>query len=111
MLSYLASGIYLGSCTYDDLCDLLKNRHPDNFNPTVCLQIPTLADNKIDCNCPFDLGSGFFNLQNILLEIPDASLSLATFWGSGDFNVTASFSDSLGEISNIQIQFSCKTAE
>jgi hypothetical protein len=108
--SYLAAGIYVGSCDYADLCSLIKTLIPDSFNPTFCSQFPALLDIGIDCNCPFNVKSGFVNLQDIVLLIPDASQSIATFLASGDFDVTANVADPVGPIANIQILFSAKPA-
>ncbi len=83
---------------------------PDSFNPTFCAQFPSLLDIGIDCNCPFNVKSGFVNLQDIVLLIPDASQSIATFLASGDFDVTANVADPSGPIANIQILFSAKPA-
>jgi len=100
----------VGSCDYADLCTLVKTLLPESFNPTQCLNYPTLADYGIDCNCPFNVKSGFVNIQDILLEIPDASQSIATFLASGDFDITAKVSDPKGDVANFQIQFSVKAA-
>ena len=54
--------------------------------------------------------SGFINLQDIEVEVPDASQSIATFLASGDFDVTIKAADPLGDIANIQVQFSVKPA-
>lgn len=62
---YLAAGVYVGSCTYDDICEIVKTLLPDSFNPTACL--PELASYGIDCTCPIKLKSG-------LIEILDAKL-------------------------------------
>ena len=98
------------SCDYADLCTLVKTLLPDSFNPQVCAQYPTLLQYGIDCNCPFNIVSGFINIPDILLDIPDASQSIATFLASGDFDITMKTADPQGDIANVQIQFSVKPA-
>jgi hypothetical protein len=50
---YQAAGIFVGSCTYNDLCTIIQNLLPNNFNPNVCA--PELAEFGIKCTCPFGL--------------------------------------------------------
>ena len=83
---------------------------PDSFNPTVCSTYPTLIDYGIDCNCPFNIKSGFVNIDNITFDVPDASTSIATFLASGDFDVTATVADPIGPIANFNLKFSVKKA-
>ena len=93
------------------MCTLVKSLIPDSFNPAYCAQFPMLLDYGIDCNCPFNVKSGFINLQDITLIIPDASQSIATFLASGDFDINITdIADPKGPIANIQVQFSAKPA-
>ena len=83
---------------------------PYFFSPTNCANYPQLASNGIDCNCPFNIASGFINLQDIELELPDYSQSLLVWFAKGDFDWTIKMKDTLGDIGNLQVQFSIKLA-
>lgn len=83
---YLASGLYVGSCTYNDGCkDLLQ----DILNITAANGNcpPPLAAIGIDCSCPFNIPQN----NNINLQFPsnieDLSTSVASFLASGDFKI------------------------
>lgn len=67
---YLSNGNYVGSCTYNDLCELMKsvlgydeNNCPDN-----------LINNSIDCTCPFKLPARELDID-VVADLPDASAS------------------------------------
>ncbi len=100
----MASGVYVGSCTYDDLCKIIATLVPTSFNPQACP--PSLAQYGIDCTCPFKLRAGDILVDNIDVELPDASTSVATFLASGDFDVTIKASDNTGPFGCLNIKFS-----
>lgn len=56
---YLASGVYVGSCTYDDICDIVATLLP-NFTPEKCPA--SLAVYGIDCKCPFNIKAGLVEI-------------------------------------------------
>lgn len=65
---YLSNGIYVGSCTYDDLCELMKSVL--GYSETNCPQ--NLIDNNIDCTCPFKLPARDLDID-VVANLPDAS--------------------------------------
>jgi hypothetical protein len=105
----LASGIYVGSCVYDDICAIVAQLVPDSFNPNACP--PELADYGIDCKCPFKIRSGRIEILDTLLELPDASASIATFLASGDFDITIKTEDPLGKFACVRIKFTVKSSK
>ena len=102
---YIASGVYVGSCTYDDICDIIKSLLP-NFTPDSCPA--SLAVYGIDCNCPFNIKAGKVELLSEQLDLPDASQSVATFLASGDFDIKMSASDAIGSYGCINFKFTVK---
>ena len=70
--SYLAQGIYVGSCDYPDICKVVAQLLPQ-FNPNDCPA--SVAQYGIDCNCPFKLVSGNIAINEIL-AFPDASATV-----------------------------------
>jgi len=103
---YLAAGIFVGSCSYTDLCKIVEQLVPDSFNPTACP--PELLDFGIDCKCPFSIRDGLIEIIDTILDLPDASQSIATFLASGDFDITIKTQDASGPFANIRIQFTVK---
>ena len=86
------------------MCAVVKSLLPDSFNPQACP--PALAEYGIDCTCPFKIRSGDILIDNIDLDLPDASTSIATFLASGDFDVTIKTSDTAGPYGCVNIKFS-----
>ena len=105
----MASGVYVGSCVYDDLCSIISQLIPDSFNPTACP--PELAQFGIDCTCPFKVPAGNVNIEDTLAELPDASTSIATFLASGDFDITIKTEDVLGKYACVRIKFTVKPSK
>lgn len=104
--SYKAGGVSVGSCKYSDLCTIVETLLPGNFNPSVCP--PELAPFGIDCTCPFNLKAGPLDISNQVLNLPDASQTIATFLASGDFDINIKLADSVGSISCVNIGFSVR---
>ena len=106
--SYLTPEMYIGSCVYDDICKIIENLYPESFHPTNCS--PELAEYGIDCTCPFKIRSGPIDLIDILLDIPDFSMSnyLVYLFGSGDFDVTIKMEDLQGKLACLRIKYSIK---
>ncbi|CAF2104507.1 unnamed protein product [Rotaria magnacalcarata] len=82
---YLVDGAYVGSCNYTDLCTFLKSIW-DDFKPETCS--PVLLDYGIDCTCPFNISPLTLDLNDLPLDLPDASQSAASFMASGNFDIT-----------------------
>ena len=72
----MAAGIYVGSCVYDDLCEMVAKLLPESFNPTACP--PELAQYGIDCRCPFNIKKTLLDIKDIDVEFPDAAATVAT---------------------------------
>ena len=106
IFSYLAAGIYVGSCVYNDLCTIVQQLVPDSFNPTACP--PELADYGIDCKCPFNIRDGLIEVIDTELDLPDASTSIATFLASGDFDIIIKTNVANAPYGNVQIKFTVK---
>jgi hypothetical protein len=108
----LSSGIYIGSCIYDDICTHIAQLFPQTFNPADCP--PEFADYGIDCTCPFNISSGPVDVVNALLNLPDLSDpnsfvgSFGTFLSFGDFDVTFKTEDPLGKLACLRIKYSIK---
>ena len=105
----MAAGIYVGSCVYDDICTIVASLLPDSFNPSACP--PELADYGIDCTCPFKIRSGRIEVIDTLLDLPDASTSIATFLASGDFDITINTEDPQGKFGCVRIKFTVKPSK
>ncbi|CAF1055510.1 unnamed protein product [Brachionus calyciflorus] len=101
---YLAAGVYVGSCTYDDMCKVVATLLP-SFTPETCP--PSLADLGIDCTCPFKLKAGLLEIEE-LFEVPDANSTIFSFLASGDFEVKIEAKDALGPSGCINIKFAVK---
>jgi len=62
----------------------------------------------IDCTCPFKVKKGLITVNNNVLDLPDASTTVATFLASGDFDVSIKLADDLGSLSCVNIGFSVR---
>lgn len=83
----ILSGISVGSCIYDDLCEFVRtlSTRPDmNFVYTSLFQ--TFFDNSM---CPIKAEIQERNFEDII-DLPDPSTSIAGFIMTGDFNLTVS---------------------
>ena len=80
---YLSNGTYIGSCVYDDLCDLIKRFF--KFNENNCPQ--SFIDNGFDCTCPFNLPIRELNI-NHSFQLPSAASTTFAFFAQGDFDIT-----------------------
>ncbi len=100
---YLVDGNYVGSCVYNDFCEVLKRRL--NFSADNCP--PFLIDNSIDCSCPFDIPGGLIDI-NTVLELPDYSMTPMSWMGSGDFDVGFQLTQGTNSILCMNIKFSMK---
>ena len=101
----MAAGISVGSCVYDDLCKVVQTLLPDSYNPATCPK--ELADYGIDCTCPFTFKTGDLAINQVL-DLPDASKTIATFLTNGDFDVSIKASDSVGPYACLNIKFTVK---
>ena len=114
---YLSQGTYVGSCVYNDLCDLLKSVL--SLDENNCPQ--NLIDNGIPCKCPFDLPirdlniNQSFQLPNlsnstILSSTPNSNpwLFLGYWLSSGDFDVTIKSTIGTTNILCLNMKFSTK---
>ncbi|CAF0739801.1 unnamed protein product [Brachionus calyciflorus] len=101
---YLAAGIYVGSCTYDDLCKIIESLLP-SFSPETCP--PTVAQYGIDCNCPFQIKTGLIDIEEHF-DVPDATQTIASFLASGDFEIKIDTKDANGAFGCVNIKFAVK---
>jgi len=100
---YLAGGFHVGSCTYDDICEIIDFLlGSTTFNPENCA--PSLAEFGIDCTCPFNIRDGDVNID-APMDLPDASTTAATFLASGDFDITVKGSDPRGDFGCLNLKF------
>ena len=86
----LVQGLYVGSCSYTDLCKNLINEIA-GITADNCL--PDLAEWGIDCNCPFNIPIEIVEGSHTI-EIEDLSTSIASFMANGDFDITVKVNDS-----------------
>ncbi|CAF2398521.1 unnamed protein product [Rotaria sp. Silwood2] len=103
---YKIDGLDVGSCTYTDLCRVLKTMLP-SFKPDSCPK--AMAQYGIDCNCPFNIPAGHLSIVNEKLEIPDAQSSIANFMATGDFSIQLDTQDAVGSYASIIIKFTVKS--
>ena len=111
LFSYLAAGIYVGSCIYSDLCKTIEHFNPDFFNPTACP--PELADFGIDCTCPFNIRSGLIEFidQDLIIEDHSTATTLGfnnLLFNSGDYDVIIKTEDASGPFASVRIQYTVK---
>lgn len=71
---YLVDGNYVGSCTYQDLCQLMKSVL--GYDESNCPQ--NLVQNSIDCTCPFKLPARDLDID-VVADLPDATQSSITW--------------------------------
>ena len=100
---YLNQGTYVGSCVYNDLCDLLKSVL--SLDENNCPQ--NLIDNGIPCKCPFDLPIRDLNI-NQSFQLPNAAGTLASFLASGDFDITIKGTIGTANILCLNMKFATK---
>lgn len=105
IFSYLAAGVYVGSCSYNDFCSVIRTLF-DGFRPETCPQ--QLVDFGIDCRCPFKIETTSLDIQNLEINIPDANLSIVSFMTSGDYEMSFKTSDDIGSFGTIKIAFTVK---
>lgn len=104
---YTASGVYVGSCSYDDSCNDFKTLL--NFVYTgKCPEF--LSVFGIDCFCPLNVKAGTYELINEELNLPDFSSSIFNFLAAGDFDIKVTTSDSIGSYGCFTIKFTVKPA-
>jgi hypothetical protein len=85
----LVQGVYVGSCTYNDLCkDVLQGIA--EFDETNCPA--ELADWGIDCNCPFNVPAQTVD-GSITGDIPDLATTVISFMANGDFDIRATINN------------------
>ena len=100
---YSVDGYPVGSCVYDDLCDLLKRFF--SITPDNCPA--NLVENGIKCTCPFDLPIRELDI-NQAFDLPDAASTQVTWLGSGEFDVTVKSSDAQGQVLCLNLKFSVR---
>jgi len=86
---YLNNGNYVGSCTYDDLCELLNKVL--NVGPANCPA--SLVNGGLDCKCPYTIAKDRFLDVFDGFDIPDFAGSPVDWLASGDFNVDVNVTD------------------
>lgn len=105
---YKVDGIEVGSCTYADLCLVLKTMLP-SFKPDTCPK--PMAQYGIDCTCPFNIPAGQLSISRERIELPDAKSSIANFMASGDFSIQLDAHDDAGLYGSLIIKFTVKPAK
>jgi hypothetical protein len=100
---YLVSGNYVGSCVYNDLCLLLNSVL--SLTPENCPA--SLVENGIDCKCPFNLPVRQLDI-NADFNLPDAATTPITWIGTGEFDLTVKGSDSVGQVTCLNLKFSVR---
>jgi len=81
---------------------------PGTFNPTNCP--PEFAEYGIDCTCPLKIRSGYVDLIDILLDLPDLSDPniVFGFLATGDYDITIKTEDALGKFICLRIKYTMK---
>ena len=93
MRCIIVQGLNIGSCTYTDLCKNVLNDIA-GFDNTNCP--PELKEWGIDCTCPLNVAARTVN-GTLDFYIPDLSASIVSFFGNGDFDITAKVNDNRGQ--------------
>ncbi|XP_063955335.1 ganglioside GM2 activator-like [Lytechinus pictus] len=78
----------VGSCTYDDICEMLNTTFP----PSQPCPEP-FASSGLPCHCPFSAGD--YNLPATQVEVDDTGIP--SWLSSGDYQVKAVAQDSSGK--------------
>ena len=100
---YIVQGENVGSCSYPDLCNLMKRLV--SYGPGNCPA--NLAQHGIDCNCPVNINKRDLDID-MDVTLPQAP-EYASWLSTGDFDVK--LSASVGTISACyNIKFSVKPA-
>ena len=107
----LNQGLFVGSCVYNDICDLPKS--VSSLDENNC---PTnLVDNGILCTCPFDLPIRDLNI-NQNLDLPANYVLLAgvtsfpyPYVAAGDFDVTIKLTKNTTNILCLNFKYSAKS--
>ena len=99
----LVDGNYVGSCTYNDLCALIKSVL--SLDQNNCPQ--SLVDNGIDCTCPWNLPVRLVDIKQDF-DLPDASTTPIGWIGAGDFSVDIKGTQGTTSIMCLNIKFSSK---
>ncbi|KAM8973288.1 ganglioside GM2 activator [Pelodytes ibericus] len=92
---------HLGSCTYDDACDILDSLiQPGQECPEP------LRTYGLPCHCPFKAGS--YSLPNTSIKIPN--LSLPSWLANGNYRVTGIMSHGDEEIGCAKFTFTLESS-
>ena len=100
---YLSNGTYIGSCVYNDFCDLITRFF--KFNENNCPQ--SFIDNGFDCTCPFNFPIRELNINHIFELLPAANTTFA-FFAYGDFDVTIKSTIDTTNIVCLNMKFALK---
>ena len=102
---FLADGHYVGSCTYDDLCDIIRESF--RYFENVCLDED---DDEPYCVCPFNIPASLPGVTTSYLpySLPEFSETIFSYLATGDFDVTIEFDDSVGYVGCLNLKFSTK---
>ena len=100
---FLVDGNYVGSCVYNDFCQVIKWRF--NVSADNCPEF--LLDNSIDCACPFSIPAGLMDIKTYF-DLPDFSTTTFPWLRSGDFDVDLKLTQGNNSILCMNIKFSMK---
>ncbi|UJR33828.1 hypothetical protein I4U23_021252 [Adineta vaga] len=78
---YIVEGEFVGSCSYPDLCGLMKRLI--KYEPGQCPE--NLAQYGIDCECPININKNDIDIE-MAVSIPQAP-DFASWLSVGDFDV------------------------
>lgn len=102
---FLNDGHYVGSCTYSDLCDIIRESFKDFEN--VCLDED---DDEPYCVCPFHFSASLSDGKTSYLpySLPDFSTTIFSYLATGDFDVTIEFDDTVGYVGCLNLKFTTR---
>jgi hypothetical protein len=92
---FLANEYYYGSCTYDDLCEMV-----DAYRKALNLD---------DITCPFDFQPGLLSLD-VDLDLPSISQTDISFLSNGEYDMRIDSADTFGPLGCLDLKFYTKPA-
>jgi hypothetical protein len=99
---YLTAGNYSGSCVKSDFCEVLKS---PNFSADNCA--PFLADNSMDCTCPFNIPARRIDIKTAFV-LADLSMTTISWMASGDFDLDIKLTQGTTSIIYLSRKYSVK---
>lgn len=98
---FLAGENYFGSCSYDDLCEVIEMYH-DALHPDH-----SIDDHGHEHSCPFNYSPGLLDV-NFDFYLPSIAQTDLSFLSIGEYDMKIDLSDSLGPLGCLELKFSTR---